>query len=146
MHNGTLGSMIRRSSQTVGKTIAASVGGYLPATVTELWEPSRDFAYIKIPKANNSGSAGARPVKSVVAMNNSRPEIMVVTSEGSFYLFGVDMEKGGEGVLMKQYSCVFGILLLFRLRAVAFQETFVMLTQTSVLEPSDKMGQSAMED
>ncbi|KAI9747685.1 MAG: autophagy protein [Lichina confinis] len=119
MHNGTLGSMIRRSSQTVGKTIAASVGGYLPTTVTELWEPSRDFAYIKIPKESNSGSAGGRPVKSVVAMNNSRPEIMVVTSEGSFYLFGVDMEKGGEGVLMKQYS---------------------------VLELSDKMGQSAMED
>ena len=146
MHNGTLGSMIRRSSQTVGKTIAASVGGYLPTTVTEMWEPSRDFAYIKIPKESNSGSAGGRPVKSVVAMNNSSPEIMVVTSEGSFYLFGVDMEKGGEGVLMQQYSCVFDILFPFCLFVVVFQEMCNMLTWTSVLELSDKMGQSAMED
>lgn len=106
-HNGTLGSIIRRSSQTVGKTFASSVGGYLPTAVTEMWEPSRDFAFVKIPKSNGAAtSAAGRPVKSVVAMSSTRPQIMVVTSEGSFYVFGVDMEKGGEGVLMKQYSYV----------------------------------------
>ena len=31
---------------------------------------------------------------------------MVVTHEGVFYVFSIDMEKGGEGVLVKQYSWV----------------------------------------
>lgn len=96
--------MIRRSSQTVGKTFASSVGGYLPSAVTEMWEPSRDFAYIRIPKGSGPAAASGRPLKSVVAMSSSRPQIMVVTSEGSFYVYGIDMEKGGEGVLVKQYS------------------------------------------
>lgn len=32
------------------------MGGYLPHTITELWEPSRDFAYLKLP------TSGARCV------------------------------------------------------------------------------------
>lgn len=103
-HNGTFGSLLRRSSQTIGKTFASSVGGYLPSAVTEMWEPARDFAFIKIPKRNASGNAANAPLKSVVAMSSSSPEIMVVTSEGIFYVFSVDMESGGEGVLVKQYS------------------------------------------
>ena len=103
-HNGTLGSIIRRSSQTIGKTFASSVGGYLPTAVTEIWEPARDFAYIKIPKEGGNTSSSSGSVKSVVAMSSSSPQIMVVTSEGVFYVFSIDMEKGGEGVLVKQYS------------------------------------------
>ncbi|KAI9886143.1 MAG: autophagy protein [Watsoniomyces obsoletus] len=119
-HNGTLGSMLRRSSQTVGKTFASSVGGYLPTTITEMWEPARDFAFVKIPKEGVPGQqASSRPLKSVVAMSSSRPQIMVVTSEGSFYVFGIDMEKGGEGVLMKHLS---------------------------VLDTHDKLGSSVMDD
>jgi autophagy-related protein 18 len=102
-HNGTLGSMFRRSSQTIGKTFAHSVGGYLPSAVAEMWEPARDFAYIKIPK-RSAGGAGTGPLRSVVAMSSSSPQVMVVTSEGIFYLFNIDLEKGGEGVLVKQYS------------------------------------------
>ena len=119
-HHGTLGSMIRFSSQTVGKTFASSVGGYLPLAVTEMWEPTRDFAFVKIPRdpggsstssssspsSSSSASNGGRPVKSVVAMSSSQPQIMVVTSQGYFYVFALDMEKGGEGVLMKQLSYV----------------------------------------
>jgi autophagy-related protein 18 len=29
---------------------------------------------------------------------------MVVTSEGNYYVFNIDLEKGGEGTLYKQYS------------------------------------------
>lgn len=29
---------------------------------------------------------------------------MVVTSEGSFYQYNIDLENGGECVLLKQYS------------------------------------------
>jgi autophagy-related protein 18 len=100
--SGTFGSMIRRSSQMMGKSVAGVVGGYLPSAVTEMWEPARDFAFIKIPKVSLSNDGA--PLRSVVAMSSSSPQVMVVTSDGSFYVFSIDMETGGEGVLVKQYS------------------------------------------
>lgn len=100
--NGTFGSMIRRSSQMMGKSVAGVVGGYLPSAVTEMWEPARDFAFIKVPKVSSSSSGG--PLRSVVAMSSSSPQVMVVTSDGGFYVFNIDMEHGGEGVLVKQHS------------------------------------------
>ena len=107
-HNGTLIGMIRRTSQNVGTTFAASVGAYLPSAVSEMWEPARDFAWLKIPKAPPSAHGGvpssSAPLKSVVAMSSNRPEVMVVTNEGHFYVFGIDLEKGGEGTLLKVYE------------------------------------------
>jgi autophagy-related protein 18 len=32
------------------------------------------------------------------------PHIMVISSEGYFYLYSIDLEKGGECSLLKQYS------------------------------------------
>jgi autophagy-related protein 18 len=77
-----------------------------------MWEPLRDFAFIKIPKSNTSavsriaGSSPAGPLRSVVAMSSSSPQVMVVTSDGGFYVYNIDMENGGEGYLVKQFSCV----------------------------------------
>lgn len=115
-HNGTLMGMIRRTSQNVSTSFAASVGAYLPAAVSEMWEPARDFAWLKIPKgahaggvAGSGGGAGggvgaATPLRSVVAMCSNSPQVMVVTNEGRFYVFGIDLEKGGEGKLLKVYE------------------------------------------
>lgn len=101
-HNGTFAGMIRRTSQNVSKSFAATVGGYLPSAVTEIWEPTRDFAWIRVPKPAGGGSAG--PLRTVVAMSSNSPQVMVVTSEGNFLVFNIDPEKGGEGWLIKQYS------------------------------------------
>ncbi|KAL8915606.1 MAG: hypothetical protein Q9172_006855 [Xanthocarpia lactea] len=122
-NNGTLLGMIRRTSQNVGTTFAASVGAYLPSAVSEMWEPARDFAWLKIPKASTlsiqggekgggagqssgggSGLGSTAPLKSVVAMSNNSPQVMVVTNEGHFYVFGIDLENGGEGNLLKVYQ------------------------------------------
>ncbi|OAT04459.1 autophagy-like protein 18 [Blastomyces gilchristii SLH14081] len=105
-HNGTFMGMIRRTSQSVGNSFAATVGGYLPKGVTEMWEPARDFAWIKLPKTAGQGAPGsnAGPVRSVVAMSSNTPQVMVVTSDGNFYVYNVDLSKGGEGTLTKQYS------------------------------------------
>ncbi|KAI4121985.1 MAG: hypothetical protein LQ338_006055 [Usnochroma carphineum] len=121
-HNGTLMGMIRRTSQNVGTSFAASVGAYLPSAVSEMWEPARDFAWLKIPKhgttpsgqggggggsggqSTGSGLGSIAPLKSVVAMSSSSPQVMVVTNEGRFYVFGIDLEKGGEGSLVKVYE------------------------------------------
>lgn len=105
-HNGTLMGMLRRTSQSVGSSVAAKVGGYLPKGVSEMWEPARDFAWIKLPKPNQGPGAAASsgPLKSVVAMSSNTPQVMVVTSDGNFYVFSIDLSKGGEGTLTKQYS------------------------------------------
>ena len=100
--NGTFMGLIRRTSQNVGTSFASTVGGYLPKGVTEIWEPSRDFAWLKIPRTSNSSNASF--MRSVVAMSSSTSQIMVVTSEGNFYVFNIDLLKGGEGTLLKQYS------------------------------------------
>ena len=100
--NPTFASLIRRTSQNVGKSFAATVGGYLPSAVAEIWEPARDFAWVKIPRSPSSAAAG--PMRTVVALSNNGPQVMVVTSEGNYYVFNVDLEKGGEGTLFKQYS------------------------------------------
>ncbi|EEP80377.1 conserved hypothetical protein [Uncinocarpus reesii 1704] len=102
-HNGTLMGMLRRTSQNVGNTFAATVGGYLPKGVTEMWEPERDFAWIKLPKSIG-GNGGSGSVRTVVAMSSNTPQVMVVTAEGSFYVFNIDLSKGGEGTLVKHYS------------------------------------------
>ncbi|KAF7919727.1 uncharacterized protein EAE97_011645 [Botrytis byssoidea] len=106
--SGTFGSMIRRSSQMVGKGVVGVVGGYLPQAVTEMWEPARDFAFIKLPKGGMGVTPRSGPVKSVVAMSSSSPQVMVVTSDGGFYIYSIDMETGGEGILVKQYSVLEG--------------------------------------
>ncbi|POS75398.1 autophagy-like protein 18 [Diaporthe helianthi] len=120
--SGSFSSMLRRSSQLMGRSVAGVVGSYLPQTVTEMWEPMRDFAYIKLPKVSsatspnkapaNTGPTGLMfpngPLRSVVAMSSSSPQVMVVTSDGGFYVFNIDMEHGGEGYLVRQFSVLEG--------------------------------------
>jgi len=53
-------SVIRRQSMHFGKNIAGSVGSYLPGMITEIFEPSRDFAYLKLPGAG---------VQSIIALS-----------------------------------------------------------------------------
>ncbi len=47
--SGGVSSSLRRRSLHLTKNITSSVGGYLPNTITEMWEPSRDFAFLKLP-------------------------------------------------------------------------------------------------
>ncbi|KAI8970132.1 WD40-repeat-containing domain protein [Mycotypha africana] len=93
--SSSVGQMLRRSSMHLGRNLAGSVGSYLPNVVTEIWEPSRDFASLKLPSAG---------VRSLVALSSTTPQVMVVTSEGYFYQYNIDLESGGECVLLKQYS------------------------------------------
>ncbi|KAG0223216.1 autophagy protein [Actinomortierella wolfii] len=92
---GGVSGMIRRQSMHIGKNLAGSVGSYLPSMVTEMFEPSRDFAYLKLPSGG---------VQSVVALSNTTPQVMVATSDGYLYQYNIDLENGGPCVLLKQYS------------------------------------------
>ncbi|KAF9363598.1 autophagy protein [Mortierella sp. NVP85] len=53
-------SAIRRQSMHFGRNIAGSVSSYLPGAITEIFEPSRDFAHLKLPSAG---------VQSVIALS-----------------------------------------------------------------------------
>lgn len=55
-HSGSL----RRKSTQLTRNLAGSVGGYLPNTLTEMWDPQRDFAFLKLPTSG---------VRSVVALS-----------------------------------------------------------------------------
>lgn len=92
----SMASMLRRGSRTLGRQVAGAVGTYLPSAVTEMWEPQRDFAFVKLP--------GAAGLKSVVAFNAASTRLFAVTSEGYFYQYAIDHAKGGEGQLLQQYS------------------------------------------
>ncbi|KAK5662869.1 hypothetical protein OQA88_6280 [Cercophora sp. LCS_1] len=107
--SGSFSSILRRSSQIMGRSVAGVVGSYLPQSVTEMWEPERDFASVKIPRPSGNPrgpglGGGGGSLKSVVAISSSSPQVMVVTSEGGYYVYNIDMEKGGEGYLVKQFS------------------------------------------
>ena len=39
----------------MGKNLVGGVGGYLPRSVSERWEPQRDFAYIKLRGGQGQG-------------------------------------------------------------------------------------------
>jgi autophagy-related protein 18 len=97
-------SMLRRTSQGVSTSLVTRAAGYLPTSVTEMWEPQRDFAWARIPR----GATG-QPVRSVVAMANNVPHIMVATNEGDFYVYSVDLEKGGEGTLIRRFDDIHGL-------------------------------------
>jgi len=93
--NGNVAQALRRRSVGLTRNIAGGMSGYLPNTLTEMWEPSRDFAYLKLPTSG---------VRCIVALSSNMPHIMVVSSEGYFYSYNIDLENGGECSLMKQYS------------------------------------------
>jgi len=60
-----------------------------------MWEPQRDFAFIKL-----RGHGG----RTVVAMSSTVPQVMVISSEGLFQAYNIDLENGGECSLMKEFS------------------------------------------
>ncbi|PPR08221.1 hypothetical protein CVT24_001236 [Panaeolus cyanescens] len=88
-------SSLKRKSLQLSKTLTSSMGGYLPNSITEMWEPTRDFAYLRLP-----GGGG----RTVVGMSGTMPHVMVISSDGYFYSYSIDLEKGGECSLLKQYS------------------------------------------
>lgn len=94
-------SFVRRTSQNVSTTLVSRAAGYLPSSVTEMWEPQRDFAWVRVPRGSNG-----LPVKSVVAMGNQAPSVMIATSEGGFLVYSVDLERGGEGTLVRRFEYV----------------------------------------
>ncbi|KAJ2800978.1 autophagy protein, partial [Coemansia guatemalensis] len=90
-----LNGMLRRASWKglVNSRFVGRAAQLMPDRLTEIWEPSRDFAFLKLPRPN---------IQCIAAMSSSAPQIMVVTADGYFYQYSIDLDKGGECVLLKQ--------------------------------------------
>ena len=46
---------------------------------------------------------GGGGIRTIVALSPTMPHVMVISSDGYFYLYSIDLEKGGECALLKQY-------------------------------------------
>ena len=101
----------------VTKSLGHSVGEYLPPTLTEMWEPVRDFAYLRMPSSGTrcvvalspyvlSLSLSLRCGSCLMTCCRTMPQVMIISSDGYFYLYNIDLENGGECALIKQYKCV----------------------------------------
>lgn len=115
--------ILRRTSQTLGRKAAEKMGTYLPPKFSSILEPNRHFASLKVPMAKDSKSVAAIGkeitadlIPSVILENGASGDdasdlmtkkllhVMVITSEGFFYNFGLDPERGGDCILLNQYS------------------------------------------
>lgn len=94
---GTLLDLCKRQSAALGRGMAGSLSGYLPSSFTEMWEPTRDFAWLKLPTQGIAASA---------AISNASPLVMVLTTTGYFCTYSVDLDRGGECSLIKRTHAV----------------------------------------
>lgn len=76
-----------------GLSMVHALGTYLPTSLAEMWEPTRDFAWFKLPKPG---------VRSVAVVSNSQPVVLVLTYEGLLYTYALDLDLGGECHLTKR--------------------------------------------
>ncbi|KAJ7196287.1 WD40 repeat-like protein [Mycena pura] len=94
---------LRRRSLHLTNSLTRAAASYLPSSISEMWEPTRDFAFLRLPPPAVTGN-GAMERRCVVGLSSTTPHAMVISSDGYFYAYSIDLEKGGECVLVKQYS------------------------------------------
>ncbi|KAJ7136168.1 WD40 repeat-like protein [Mycena epipterygia] len=104
--NGSgVSTALRRRSLHLTSSLTKAAAAYLPAGLAEMWEPARDFAWLRLPPGSGTGLGGtAGERRCVVGLSSTTPHVMVISSDGYFYAYSIDLERGGECVLVKQYS------------------------------------------
>ena len=65
-----------------------------------MWEPTRDFAFAKIPVYSKS----AQNLCGFTTSSHGGAQLFVVTADGSCYSYQVDSQVGGECALIRQDS------------------------------------------
>lgn len=120
--------IIRRSSQTLGRKAAQKMGDFLPSRFSSILEPTRHFASIKISRVGKDVKSLAsisselqddlvpqqylhseesnEGIDQSEMLNLKLMHINVVTSEGVCYTYGLDPERGGDCILLHQYSMI----------------------------------------
>ncbi|GMM33472.1 phosphoinositide binding protein [Saccharomycopsis crataegensis] len=128
----SVGRLIRKSSQSLGRRAAETMGIYLPKRVTSVLKPIRHFASLKIPASNGTKSVVAMkhldgnisdsfleklklaaPNLAQDIINNgiaskTMLEVIVVTGNGLFLKYALEGDRGGDCILLSQYSLLDG--------------------------------------
>lgn len=76
---------------------AGAMGNFLPEMITEMWEPTRDFAFAKLPSS-------AKGQSNLCALSSNG--LLVVTADGDFFQYQMSNKSGGEASLLKQYALI----------------------------------------
>ena len=76
---------------------AGAVGNFLPEIITEMWEPTRDFSFAKLPNSSKG-------ISNLCALSSHG--LLVITADGDFFQYQVSTKTGGETPLVKQYALV----------------------------------------
>ena len=120
-NGGFLNPSLSRSSSTskIIETGSSLIGSLLPA-LNEFMEPSRDFARIRLLDSSTSStddlerksSTGSDTVPNsqndgriyaIAGMSSTKPQVVVVSSDGYYREYSIDLEVGGDCQLLKQY-------------------------------------------
>lgn len=118
--------LIRRQSQSLGRRAAQRMGDFLPSKFSSILEPIRHFASLKInstskdtksiaainceiqqnvvPKSYLKDHTSLSPEQREETLRMNLLHVNVVTSDGTFYVYGLDPERGGDCILLHQYS------------------------------------------
>ncbi|KAJ3205567.1 autophagy protein [Entophlyctis luteolus] len=128
MIGGIVGTGLAAVRSPIASATSA-VSSFLPNTITEIWEPQRDFAFAKLPQQSKGfqnmcaliggpGLAGVLPLvgtatiastgfdasEMTASMVAGQLQLVVVSACGFFHVFSVDADTGGECVQQKEYS------------------------------------------
>jgi len=94
VHIFKLMSVHNQSADDGKKKSSSGIGAYLPYYLSNMWEPQRSFAYVKLPSSGE---------QNICAMSNTSAQVMVVSSSGFVFVYDIPVE-GGECKFSKQYS------------------------------------------
>ncbi|KYQ89796.1 autophagy protein 18 [Tieghemostelium lacteum] len=81
-------------SPTSSTTMVSKLNSYLPEMFSQVWDPIRDFARIKIPQG----------IPSICALSQNNKTAMVLTAEGLFLQYHFDEQIGGDLKLAAEHS------------------------------------------
>ncbi|EFA78943.1 autophagy protein 18 [Heterostelium album PN500] len=92
--NGTIHIFKIDFSANANTSSLGAMSSYLPGVISQVWEPSRDFAHIKI-------QAG---IPSICALSQDNKTALVLMGDGLYLQYQFDEQVGGELKLSQEYS------------------------------------------
>lgn len=116
--SSSLSEYLWNKSSHITQNVKGQLNNYLPSKVQSILEPKRDFAYIKLPyykpslslensDLNVHDEASSSPpadINTIVGMNSDTNSVLCADNYGNFYVYQVPMDRGGECILVKQFS------------------------------------------
>ncbi|BFZ58996.1 autophagy protein [Savitreella phatthalungensis] len=89
---GALG-LIRRSSQSLGRSMAGTFAPFLPASVSDIWQPARHFASVKL---------DSKSEKTLTTLSGEHMHLHVLTDAGLLQRYSLNQRHGGDCELVSQ--------------------------------------------